>query len=401
MTEINSIYKTVSVDMEKLFVSPEKNDTTKIAALLSKCLIPLNMGILNLPSKILSEIEKEGKDSESLLPNEAVDVYKLACKIKRRMSHRDIFVETDDMLDIFLFEALQSSKNLTNSFERALSVFCNEVDVVREQVSSQNSFFLAKTLGTEVEIDTNLIQIAVQNFIHSLNVIAAGLNGYKILALVKVINEIGEILDSELTLKFYSCTDKTSLVNKLGYRVMPGQMALNNQINSLMDLIFKLQESSDNRKEQLMEIFRLSDSVIKALKKELSTNTNMDRHDYSEKKSVVIEREKPYVPREEPEVFVEEVKEYLDLTGDKFERSLIGKNAFIKDNNESIVGQVVDILPGKVKTGSKRQYFRNTAPDSAIAQDRISADRIVIKSDEGQFYIFVNDNDYKSRVSVI
>lgn len=393
-----TIFKTVPVDMERLFVAPEKNDTTRIAALLSRCIIPLDLGILNLPSKILKEVESGGESSEEIVSNEAIEIYKLARKIDHRMNDKMIFTETEDKLDIFLMDALRSAETLCIDFIRSLVEFCKEIDTVRDMVSSEKSFYMSKTLGTEIEVDTDLIQIAVQNYVHSLNVSASGLNGYKILSLVKIINEIGEIVDNDSTMKFYGCTDKTSLVNKLGYRILPGQMALDSQMNKLIDLIFEIEGSNDSNKDRLIEIFNLSESVRKGLEKE--------------NKSVVISTPKPSFKKTETpkEVYVETKVEkkvnLIKVSGEDFDRSLVGKNAFIKEGagiDDPGVGKVVAILPAgvNVSDGKRKMYFKNVDKNTTISDQLIDCDRIVIKSDTGQFYVFTNDSNFKSKVSII
>jgi hypothetical protein len=242
------ILNPVTIDMENFFVKPEKNDTTRIAALISKCIVPISIGIIDVPEKIQKHVEETGQTSETILPAEAVEVYKIVLKIKHQLFGDSM--KGDDSTDLFTYEAVQSSGKYINEFKQILGEFCGEVETVQSQVASEKSFYMSKTLGTEIDI--NLIQIAVQNYVHSLNVTASGLKGYKILSLVKIINEIGEIVDSESTMKFYGCSDKTTLMNKLGYRILPGQMALDNQMNKLTDLIFEIEGSEDGNRERLI-----------------------------------------------------------------------------------------------------------------------------------------------------
>ncbi|MCP3920970.1 MAG: hypothetical protein GY714_00140 [Desulfobacterales bacterium] len=274
MTEENGINKEsdvsdvilnpVSIDMEHLFVKPEKNDTTKIAALISKCIVPFSIGIVDVPEKILAKVEEAGKDAEMILPVEAIEVYKIVLKLKYRLFGDDQ-KGSDDSTDIFTYDAVSQAGYYINEFKQIVQEFCKEVESVQSQVASEKSFYMAQTLGTEVAIDSSMILTASQNMIQRLNVLASGLNGYKILALVKVINEIGALLDHSVIKKFYEAPNRTSIVNKLGYRIKPSDIALNNQLNEILDIVLELKDSSEIEKEVLVKLFSLSALISKGL----------------------------------------------------------------------------------------------------------------------------------------
>ncbi len=407
-TETNdSVFKTVTVDMERLFVAPEKSDTTKIAALLSKCVIPLSLKILDLPEKILAQVQELSKESEALLPVEAVDVYKLANRLNQRITDKALFTESDEILDIFLYEAVKSSDNLINNFVNILMDFCNQIDTIRDQISSEKSFYMSQTLGSEVAVDSSLITVAMQNFVQSLNVTASGMKGYHILALVKVVNEVGEILESDMTMKFYGVSDRTALVNKLGYRILPGQMALNNQINKLIDLIFESEQTTEFKKETIVELFTLTDLV----KKNISSigSTGFKKTSGTTQKTSSVISTPNVTPVKEYEVEIEDKEEEIVIIpGERFERNLINKNVFIKKfpievAGKSGVGQVVEILPADVivPDGKMLQYFQNLPERSYIAESRITSDRLIILADDGEFYVFLNDGDFNNNVTIM
>ncbi len=257
------ILNPVSIDMERLFVKPEKNDTTKIAALISKCIVPLSIGIMDVPEKILKQVEESGKNSEMLLPVEAVEVFKIVLKLKHRLFSDSSKKSSEDTTDLFTYEAVAEAPEFIRSFKSILQEFCNEIETVQSQVASEKSFYMAKTLGTEVAIDSSMILTATQNMIQKLNVLASGLNGYKILALVKVINEIGALLDDSVIKQFYEVPNRTAIVNKLGYRIQPGHIALNNQLNELLDIVLDLKDNSEIEKEVLVKLFSLSGLISK------------------------------------------------------------------------------------------------------------------------------------------
>ncbi len=191
-----------NIDLESLFVAPEKNDTTKIAGYLAKCIVPIKIGILDIPRKIILAIEDMSQSAESILPLEAAEVYHMACQIDNRMMSRASKVDIKDIIELFTFEAVQTSSSLVNQFIKIIQIFCQEIETVQKQVASENSFYMVQTLGTEAMLDSSLIVVSVQNLIHNLNTMASGLEGFKIISLGKLINTIDQLMSNEEIKKF-------------------------------------------------------------------------------------------------------------------------------------------------------------------------------------------------------
>ncbi len=267
------IFKPIDIDIERLFVAPEKNDTTKIAALLAKCLVPFRIGVLDVPEKILHEIEEMSKNSETIMPLEAIEVYKMIWLLNNKMISPGPQTDVDNAIDIFIHDAVKSAQQLIAKFQEAIRKFCSEIQTIQNQVASEKSFYMAKTLDAEIGVDPTLIITAAQNFIQSLNVIASGLKGYFILALVKTIDTVGKILDDSQIQQLHGVMNQTALVNKLGYRILPSHVAVHKQMSELIDLTMEIQNDFELEKSELVRIFMLSDSINKSL----DTFVNSDR----------------------------------------------------------------------------------------------------------------------------
>lgn len=258
------IFKPIDIELERLFAAPEKNDTTRIATLLAKCVVPVRIGVLDVPKKILAHIKEVGRNSETILPLASVRVYHTILKLEHRMAGSNAEITLENAANLFVPDAVKSATRLVDDFWSALTTFCREIETVQGHIASEKSFYMAQTLGTEMTVDPSLILTAAQNFIQALNVTASGLNGYVILALVQTIDTIGKLMDDPDMQELYSAMNQTAIVNKLGFRILPGHVALHKQMNELLDITMKAGDSSDIDKTTLVKLFNLTNLITKS-----------------------------------------------------------------------------------------------------------------------------------------
>jgi hypothetical protein len=282
MDNLDVILKPITPDLEELYVQPETSQTTEIGMMLAKSIIPIHMGIFSVPKRMLEEIQKVGDESEKISELEAIKVYLTVLKIHRKLVITPDSIDISNMteiLDSFVYLAIAEAPRLLKQFTKIIIQFCNDVKEQQNSVASTTAWQMSQTTGQNIPIDIDSLKAATANCIQQLNVIAAGMNGYKILALTKMVDDIGRLLNNSKIQEIYNVSNAVALFNKLKFRINPGQIQFHKQLDELLNKIKELNDFDTTKIEasqQLaLSIFMISEQILSKLNNLVNFKTDV------------------------------------------------------------------------------------------------------------------------------
>lgn len=402
----HSLFRPIAIGMEKLFVTPEVTDTTRIATLLSRCVVPVRLNVFSVPDKLLAFIEEKSHQSESLLPLAAVGIYQKIRHLRYRMFAPDFFPDIDDVIDLFMSDAVRQANYFTDRFCVCLSEICDEILNIKEQIASEKAFFMSRVLGTEATIDPSLIVTAIQNFFMALNILASGMDGYIILALVKAIDTIGKLLQDPQIHSVHHVLNQTALLNTLGFRLLPGHVAFDKHISEMLTLSFTMERSRKLGNDDILRLLTLADHVKRGLT-QLPARTTP----FQGPSSMAVHNEPPLEPAA---IGISSANDETtkrmsaaDLKPNTL-NEMIGKNVLLKRHTEKTpapieIGHIVAVVYkyDTISDDTCLRYFGKLSQTPVDATKPSSNHRVIICLASGNHIIVPVDNDFYRTITVM
>jgi len=245
----------LSPDISALFVTPTSGSGTRVATLMGRCVVPVTMGVLDVPEKLLSGIKRRSERAEKMLPLTAVEVYKRVALFMEKFTSRAAGIAAGDAVTFFYSDALENlrttSPNLVDTYCQGLFQLCNDVAVLEEHYSSQGLFHLTQNLQQSLQVDPDMVVTPLQNQLIRLNRMSAGMGGYLILALLKIVDDVRALITDASVRSMYGESNAISLFSRLGYRTEPKEMLLHKQIIQLSDLVSEYAEGTKPIQNQM------------------------------------------------------------------------------------------------------------------------------------------------------
>lgn len=232
------VLEVVDPNTERMFIEPKPHHGTNIALLLSRCVVPIQMNVFAIPKKLLDRIGEEATTAEMMLPFEMVGIRAEIAALKDELAGVVATMAGKDAAAMFVFEAVKDSGNIARNYLVSVLNLCNSVAEFQQRYASQDAFYQSQTLGAEtIEPDTDSLLVPVQNHILDMNKMSAGWGGYRIMALLKTINQIAKLLDNSQIKTLFGAADALAMLNKLEFRVQPSQMAFSKNLCLLSEMV--------------------------------------------------------------------------------------------------------------------------------------------------------------------
>jgi len=257
-------------DVRELFADPDYGNGTKISALLSRCAVAVLGGVLNVPNNLLLWIERRARNSERMLPATAVQLHQKVVMLKEMTVSRSVGI-MKDVVSFYIPDALDNIKNaksnMIQKFLKAMLELAEDVKAISSKYGDQNTYYLAQNLGEKIPIDTDSLAAPLQSCIVKLNKMSAGLGGYYILALLKLVDDARALISDRAVRSLYGEKSSVGLFNKLGFRRLANDMAIHKNLCKLADYVTDYAEKSKANpmyaidKTSLIELILLCDKM--------------------------------------------------------------------------------------------------------------------------------------------
>ena len=240
-----TVLSVVDPDVRQMFVKPKPSQGTEIAALLSRCVVPVSMGVFDIPNRLLKQINKETSTAEEMSPIETTQILREITVFKIDSGSQAMSMMTDDPIDMFICSAIENSPSIVSNFVGSVREFCNAMQEIQGQYASEGAYYLKETLGSDsVKISREVIMTPIQNLLVDLSKMSSGHGGYQILALLKGIGKVANFLGDPVIQKLYGATSALGMLNKLDYRILPDQIMYHENLAILMGLVKTIGETT-------------------------------------------------------------------------------------------------------------------------------------------------------------
>lgn len=241
-----TVLSVVDPDVRKMFIEPKPHQGTLIASLLSRCVVPINMGVFDIPDRLLKQINNETENAEEMSPVETTTILRNITAFKIEAGSQAMSMMTEDPIDMFLASAVENSTRIISNFVCSVTELCGAMQEIQKQYASEGAFYLKDALGaSSVKISKEVIMTPVQNILVDLGKMSSGHGGYQILALLKGLDTVAGFLADPVIQKLYGASNVLGMLNKLEYRILPDQMMYHENLATLMDLVKTIGETTD------------------------------------------------------------------------------------------------------------------------------------------------------------
>lgn len=265
LIEINmaeTVLNVVDPNVEKIFIEPKPDHGTAIALLLSRCIVPVQMNVFGIPDKLLAKISEEAEEAEKMMPPGMVSIKAKIAAFKDELSGVAAAIAGDDYAAMFIPEAVTNATNIARKYLVSVLELCQSMITFQKRYASSDAFYQAQTLGADtIKPDEKAILVAIQNHILDMNQMSAGWGGYRIMALLKVINETAKLLDDPQIKNLFGATDALSMLNKLDFRIHPDQMAFSQNLCQLAEVVKEIGETKKVDKNTIGKLITLCSSI--------------------------------------------------------------------------------------------------------------------------------------------
>ena len=271
MIQVNlngTVLDVVDPQIRDMFAEPKPTDSTMIASLLSRCVVPVKMGVFQIPEKLLGKLTGESECAETMLPLEFLAIRRELQLFSLEAGSTAKCVMSDDPVDQFTFEAIDRASRLIKVYLVHVVALCQSLKDIQQRYASESSFYLNQTLGaqgSQMPIKDNVIMTPIQSFIMELNRLSMGLGGYRILAMLKAIDKVGKFLSDARVKKIFGADNAVLLLNKLDYRIYPEQVMLHEDLGELMRLVTKV-GTEGVKAGDAAKLIVLADGILSNLK---------------------------------------------------------------------------------------------------------------------------------------
>lgn len=220
----------------ELYVEPGIGAATEILTSFSSAIIPLQLGVTRIPAELLRLIEVQAREAENLAPLTVAENIQVLRQLKNELGGA-VKADGSNLLDSLTYEAVCTYPENIAKVIKALKYYVEQMEGFKKQYGA-DKFYLAKAADAKTKIDSAAIQTIMLDTVGSFNTLAAGMNGYYMLAAVNIVAKIASLLNDE-KLQISGCSSKQAVLNKLDFKITP----LHNSANATLVEFFKLLES--------------------------------------------------------------------------------------------------------------------------------------------------------------
>lgn len=266
---METILNVVDPNIQDMFIEPTAHSGTEIGALLSRCVLPVQMGVFDIPEKLLEKIESIGKAGEQMLPGYIMSIRQEIIRFKVISASQAFGMISDDKTDMFVADAVKMAPEIISDFLDSVKSVCRDMGVIQRQYASEGAFFMSQSLGgkREIPIEPQVISTPLQDQVIRLNRTSSGIGGYLILALLKSIDRVGKFLSDKTILKLFGVPDALTMLNTLDYRIMPEQILFHQDLKNLMRTVSSWDKNKQISKDDLIILILLCERIRKHLDK--------------------------------------------------------------------------------------------------------------------------------------
>lgn len=255
------------VDINKMFAQPAAGNGLAFAAILSRCVIPIQMGVFTIPAKLLDKITTSSIGREVMTPPETMAIRREISIFTVQAGAAIMSLMSPDSSDQFTHEGIKNSEAIANNFLKTVKLFCKQIEEVDNMSNSARAFIRARTMKTKKPaINPAMLTPAIQDFILNMNKQAAGDGGWIFQSIGKSINRIANFLDNEVIMELFGAHNKAEMLTKLEYRITPTQVMLHENLFELVQLLTVINESSAIDNDELNQLFVLCQALNSSLK---------------------------------------------------------------------------------------------------------------------------------------
>jgi hypothetical protein len=265
LIEINvggQVLNVIDPNVEQMFVEPKPHHGTAIALLMSRCIVPIQMNVFEIPERLLAKIAEEARNAEMMMPVEMVNIRAEVAAFKDELAGLAATLAGEDFVTMFIPEAVKNANGTARDYLVSVLELCDCMAGFKKRYASSDAFYQAQTLGSDtVEPDSNAIVVSIQNHILDMNKMSAGWGGYRIMALLKVINQTAKLLDNPQIKALFGAADALAMLNKLDFRIQPDQMAFSGNLCQLAEMVKEIGETKKLDKKTIGRLITLCMSI--------------------------------------------------------------------------------------------------------------------------------------------
>lgn len=265
LIEINAgghVLNVIDPNVEKMFIEPKPHHGTAIALLLSRCIVPIQMNVFAIPERLLARISEEAEKAEMMMPVEMIKIRAEIAAFKDELAGVAATMAGEDYVTMFIPEAVKNANGIARDYLVSVLELCGAMFGFQKRYASSDAFYQSQTLGADtIEPDANVIVVSIQNHILDMNKMSAGWGGYRIMALLKAINQTAKLLDDPQIKAMFGAADALSMLNKLDFRIQPDQMAFSNNLCQLAEMVKEIGETKKLDKKTIGKLITICLSI--------------------------------------------------------------------------------------------------------------------------------------------
>ncbi len=219
-------------------------DSRRIAVGFASCLVPIQKGIMGVPSQIVEMLNRVAANTEEMAEPAVLDVRGKIQAFEANMAVANLPVaqNREGIVAMYTCAGVKDSRELARKLLKSIRNTANALLSVSAPFLDDDAFFANQNLGLKtVTFDPAIIMPEVEDFGVSMNRLVAGERWCKLLAIISVANDIAQMLADKKIMSMLSMKSELQMLNEFGVKTDSRETGLHVNMCNFVNQLIKIE----------------------------------------------------------------------------------------------------------------------------------------------------------------